>query len=337
MDVFEWIVQELKPKAGTSEEFIYDDMDSQSERSLPIIYQPFDGSRRSHWQDRGALFDYLFATEGEGRRLLDFGPGDGWPSLIIAPFVDEVVGIEGSRRRVEVCTENARRLGVSNARFVYVTPGISLPFEDNSFDGVMAACSVEQTLNPRDTLQELFRVLRPSGRLRIAYESLGVYRNGRERDVALAQIDEGTLLILFDRDIDQEHVRQFGLTFAMSLQEVIRSFSKDGLSFSFDMITVPLLEKVRSTIINARACSLTHPSGKTLVSWLKDIGFREVFPSHSGARFATQLFDQFSKEDRPKDINTIDAMLRPPVKIVVNMVAPIDMANVWDPMITAIK
>jgi len=332
MDAFDWIEQVLNPKACTSEEFTYDDMDSQSDRSLPIIYQPFNAGQRAHWQDRGSLFDYLFSTQG--KKLLDFGPGDGWPSLIVAPFVEEVVGVEGSGRRVEVCTENARRLGISNARFIYVEPGTPLPYPDNSFDGVMAASSVEQTPDPKTTLREFFRVLRPGGRVRIDYEALSRYRNGQEQEVWLWELsDHICRLMLYDRDIDRERARQYSVTFAMSGQEVTQLFAGDGRPLSFDMITIPLLEAARSAIIDARFCSLTHPSGPTLVSWLNEIGFREVVPSHSGAWFAGQLLDQLSQEHRPKDIKSVDDILRPVVKIAVEMAAPIS----TDPMITAVK
>lgn len=92
MEIFEWIEQELNPESCDSAEFIYDDMDSQSGRCLPIIYEPFDGSRKSHWCGQGALFDFYYSTGG--KRLLDFGPGDGWPSLIVAPYVEKVVGVD---------------------------------------------------------------------------------------------------------------------------------------------------------------------------------------------------------------------------------------------------
>lgn len=332
MDIFGWIEQELRPKTCNSEEFMYDDMDSQSARSLPVIYQPFDVAKKSHWRDRGSLFDYLFSTGG--KKLLDFGPGDGWPSLIVAPYVDEIVGVEGSMRRVEVCAENARRLGIFNARFTYVKPGDPLPFEDSSFDGAMAASSVEQTPDPKAALQEIFRVLRPGGRFRISYEALNQYKDGREREIWFWQIeDKVSRMILLDRHIDQEIARQYGLTFAMSQQEVVKAFSKEGRSTSFDMITIPLLERARSSIVDARVCLLTHPSGKTMLSWLNSIGFREVIPTHSGAEFAGELFEQLPRENHPSDINGVDAMLRPPVRIVVEMAAPVSI----DPMITAIK
>lgn len=332
MDVFGWIEQELKPRTCTSEEFIYDDMPSQSGHSLPIIYQPFDAGNKSHWQDRGSLFDYLFSTDG--KKLLDFGPGDGWPSLIVAPYVEEIVGVEGSVRRVETCTDNARRLGISNTRFIHVEPGKPLPFKDNSFDGAMAASSVEQTPDPKAALQEIFRVLRPGGRFRISYEALGQYRHGREREAWLWPIkNKVSRLILFDRHIEQEVVREYGLTFAMSQQEVVEVFSKEGRSLSFDMITVPTLDRARSFLVDARVCLLNHPSGKTMVSWLNEIGFREIMPTHSGAEFAGALFEQLQEEKRPGNMNGVDAMLRPLVRIVVETPAPVSI----DPMITAVK
>ena len=334
MKLLNWIEQELKPKVCNSEEFFYDEMESQSDYCLPIIYQPFDASKKAHWRDRGSLFDYLLSTNGEGKKLLDFGPGDGWPSLIVAPFVREVIGVEGSHRRINVCSENAKHLGISNARFIYVEPGKSLPFPDNTFDGVMAASSVEQTPDPGFTLNELFRVLRPGGRLRINYEALGMYRNGKEQEVLLDEKNKETCrLIIYDRNIEKEYARMYSIMFEKPCNEIMNYFSRDGNSLSLDMLTIPLLEKLKSAITEARFCSLTHPSGRTFLLWLKDIGFRKVISTHSGAWFAGQLFDQFSEENRPKDMDTIDKLLKPLVKIVVQMKAPIG----DDPMITAVK
>jgi ubiquinone/menaquinone biosynthesis C-methylase UbiE len=332
VNVFEWIKRELKPRSCNSEELIYDDMESQSGRCLPIIYQPFDAGNRSHWCDRGSLFDYLFSTDG--KRLLDFGPGDGWPSLMVAPYVDEVVGVEGSLRRVDVCIENAKRLGITNAKFIFVEPGSSLPFEDNSFDGVMVASSVEQTPDPKAVLRDLFRVLRSGGRMRMAYEALGRYRNGRERKTWLCPINDHTCrLILYDRRIDKEQVSQYGITFSMPSGELLKSVAEDRRSISFEMVTIPVLERLRSVVVDAQTCSLTHPSAETLVTWLNDVGFRKIIPSHSGAELAGHLFDGLSDDARPKDIGGVESMLRPLVKIAVRMAAPLSI----DPMITAIK
>jgi SAM-dependent methyltransferase len=334
MQVFDWIERVLKPRTCNSEEFVYDDMESQSGRCLPIIYQPFDVSRRMHWTDRGALFDFLWATSGWDKKILDFGPGDGWPSLIIAPFVSEVVGVEGSRRRYEACRENAERLGIKNASFEYVEVGGPLPFEANTFDGAVAASSIEQTPDPRAALKEIHRVLKPGGRVRISYEDLERYRDGREYEVDIESMDdERTRLILYDRHIDDGYAGMYGLVLSVPLKKALAMFSVTEGSLSFNLITVSQMEEAQPFIVDTRVCRLTHPSGETLARWLKDLGFSEVLPTHSGIRFAGRLFDTIPREDHPQDLGGLDKLLRPLVGIVTGMAAPVTS----NPMITAVK
>jgi len=334
VDVFVWIEHTLQPTVCHSEAFIYDDMDSQSGRSLPIIYQPFDPGDRGHWRDRGSAFDFLHATRATGARVLDLGPGDGWPSLIVAPYAGEVVGVEGSRRRAQVCAENAARLGIANARFLYVEPGTPLPFEEGSFDAATAASSLEQTPDPLSTLRELHRVLRPGGRLRIDYESLSGYRGGHERDLWLWSLGgDCCRLILFDRDVTGERVRQYGLTYALSAEALTAALAPGAEQISFGAIDVPGLESLRPALVDARLCTTIHPSGPTLSAWMRQVGFRQVHPTHSGALFAGWLFDRLAPDARPVDVDGVDALLRPSVAVVVELLAPIEM----DPMITAEK
>lgn len=337
-DVMSWIEQTLHPRLCTTDEFYYDEMESQSGYSLPVIYEPFDGSKKSHWQDRGYMFDFLMATRGEDKRLLDFGPGDGWPSLIVAPLAGEVVGVDGSGRRVAVCTANAARLGHANARFIHAPPGSRLPFPDDTFDGVMAASSVEQTPDPRATLGELLRVLKPGGRLRITYENLAVYRGGRERETWLARLDDKSCaLTLYDRYIDQEYARMVHLVFSLPRPEVLRTFGSDGQSLSWEQVTVSALQELLPAVVDARACTLKHPSGETFARWMRETGFRQVCATHSGGWFAGRLFEQLPAAERPRDIHAIDALLRPLVEIVICMHAPLRNEAGWDPMITAVK
>ena len=87
---------------------------------------------------------------------------------MIAPMVKGVVGVDASLKRVQICTENADKLGIKNVKFIRVPPGEKTPFIDNSFDCVTAASSIEQTPNPKETLEEMFRILKPGGKLRMA-------------------------------------------------------------------------------------------------------------------------------------------------------------------------
>lgn len=334
MEILDWIAEALEPKDCNSEEFMYDDMQSQSGRCLPIIYQPFDMDRRMHWTDRGALFDFLSATAGRNKRILDFGPGDGWPSLIMAPFVSEVVGVEGSRRRLEVCRKNAGRLGITNARFEYVEAGNPLPFDDNTFDGVTAASSVEQTPDPRETLKEVHRVLKPGGRMRISYEDLDRYRGGMEFEVGIADLDDNRISIMvYDRHIDDEYARMYRLTLSLPKHEALAMLSASSGSISSSSITVAQLEKASPFIIGAKTCRLTHPSGETLGRWLKASGFSEVQGTHSGIGFAGALFDSLPDAIRPRDLGGLDNLLEPVIGLIVQMAAPLHS----NPMITAIK
>ncbi len=334
MDIFTWIRENLAPEPRTTETLIYDHMASQSGRSLPIIYQPFDPEQPGHWRDRGAALDFALATEAEGRRVLDFGPGDGWPSLIIAPLVGEVVGLEGSQRRVEVCAANAARLGIENVRFERYEPGTPLPFPDGSFDAVVAASSVEQSPDPRATLAEFYRVLRPGGRARIYYEALGAYRGGQEREAWLWDVDETACrLVLYDRDIAGEQAVQVVLGIAMSGTALLSALGVEGRGIDIADVTVAQLEALRPAIVDAGICTTHHPSGATLVRRLREIGFREALPTHNGMEIAGDLYHQLPAAQRPSTLEAIDAYLRPIVAATVELRAPI----ADDPMITATK
>ena len=334
MNIFDWIRTEFRPRSCASPEFMYDDMDSQSGYCLPVIYRPFDARDRGHWRDRGSCFDFLYATDAAGKNILDFGPGDGWPSLILAPYARQVVGIDASRRRVAVCEENAERLGISNVSFMHVEPEKPLPFDDGTFDGIVAASSIEQTPDPYRALQELYRVLKKDGRFRIDYEGLNRYRGGEEQIVFFD--DSGgdrSSMTLYDRDLEHETAAMFTLTVAVPVASLKRHFSGTSRTPAFPDITCEKLRSIADKVSDVRTCTLVHPSCRTLLGWLDTIGFRTIHATHSGAWFAGQLFDALMPSSRPNDMPGVDELLRPLVQIMVRMPAPVK----EDPMVTAVK
>ena len=334
INILNWIEEEFKPQFCTSEEFIYDDMESQSGYSLPIIYKTFDGTKKSHWVDRGHLYDFLYSTKGKGKKLLDFGPGDGWPSLIIAPYVREVIGLDSSHSRVETCIENAKRLGINNAKFKYYSAGDKIPFDDNTFDGIMAASAIEQTPDPKKILKELFRALKSGGQLRISYESLNEYKKDKEKGIWIAELkNEKCRMILFNRNINKEFVIQYGITLATSKQELENVLSKKYDGISYENITVEFLDKIKNQIIDVNKLRTTHPSGKTYVKWLEEMGFKKVIPSYSGGLAAANLYEHYKDDKKIKEVESVDKLIRPTVKIVSHLEAPIEK----NPPITAIK
>ncbi|HUT60867.1 MAG TPA: class I SAM-dependent methyltransferase [Phycisphaerae bacterium] len=332
-----WIVDHLQLKQTDSSEFIYANAASQSGEGLAVIYQPFDATRRGHFVDRGQILDYALHTDGGG--VLDFGPGDGWPSLLIAPMVKEIVGVEGCQRRADVCSENARRLGLTNARFVCVQPGKPLPFEDGSFDSAVAASSLEQTPDPQATLAELHRVLKPGGRLRFDYESLSRYRGGQERAISL-WLREGdqTRMIVFDRRVDDEYVDHYGLVIGLSRADVEGVFERHGAEAKYEGLTPAVLTDLSTHLVEAACWTTRHPSCRTWLTWLRVVGFSEARPTYDGGWFARRLFDRVGEPGRPGDMEAVDEYLRPLVEVVITMEAPSGSTpGQWDHTITAVK
>ncbi|MCF8008468.1 MAG: class I SAM-dependent methyltransferase [Halanaerobiales bacterium] len=337
MTVFDWIEKNYKPEFVRTDKFIYNDMESQSGYSLPIIYQPFDSKKRAHWIDRGFLYDFLYAINGEGKKILDFGPGDGWPSLIMAPHVREVVGLDSSIKRVKTCENNAKRLKINNASFKDYKAQDKILFRDNTFDGITAAASIEQTPNPKAILSELYRVLKPYGRMRISYESLDCYKNGDEQDIWISEIlNNKSIIVLFNRNIKKEYVLQYGIVFSLRKEELLAKFDKDNDSISFNDITVELLENFKSKIVEIRKSKTVHPSGETFYNWLKEAGFKEVIPTYNGGLTANKLFDYYKKNkmlNEINDIDQVDQIVKPTVKITTELKASLE----ENPPLTAIK
>ncbi len=101
-----------------------------------------------------------------GARLLDVGAGTGRTGRALLPATD----LDG----LLVCLEPSRRM-LSLGRRLTADPAVAwvrgwalpLPFPEATFDFVVSLEMLEFTPNPRRTVQELVRVLRPGGWLLI--------------------------------------------------------------------------------------------------------------------------------------------------------------------------
>ena len=171
-----WLLANAPPEPLDSARGLYERMQRQRDGQLPFVDVPYDPRREQHWADAARIADYItHAPAPDPRRaprVLDIGPGDGWPSLPLAAARPDaaVLGVDPSARRTRTCSANAARLGIANARFA-TADAAALPLDDGSVDLVTAAASLEEAAAPEAVFAELRRVLRRGGALRASYQN----------------------------------------------------------------------------------------------------------------------------------------------------------------------
>jgi ubiquinone/menaquinone biosynthesis C-methylase UbiE len=127
---------------------------------------PEDNSSFEQASDRlsDILIDKL--APGTGDRVLDVGCGVGTPGVRLATRTGaELVGISISARDVELANARARGEGCADRASFQHANALEMPFEDNSFDHVLALESIVHMPDRVQVLKEIARVLRPGGSL----------------------------------------------------------------------------------------------------------------------------------------------------------------------------
>ena len=117
--------------------------------------------------------DYDRLDLSAGERLLDLGCGFGRHSYEALKRGAEVVACDLARPEVEQVRDLARLLAAEGevGQSVMAAPvqgdAVGLPFDDDSFDRVIASEVLEHIGDDESALAELARVLRPGGRLAV--------------------------------------------------------------------------------------------------------------------------------------------------------------------------
>jgi len=103
----------------------------------------------------------------KGCELLDIGSGSGGVDIVLAQKhgAGTVVGIDVDKKLVDLANHRLRRFDLeSRIKYQLVEPG-PLPFHDNAFDVVFSKDAIIHIQDKRDLYSEVFRVVRPGGRL----------------------------------------------------------------------------------------------------------------------------------------------------------------------------
>ena len=124
-----------------------------------------------HMRDKGLLHtDDIIKAEIAGGLVLEIGPGPGYLGLewLTKTSAARLKALEISPDMVALAMQNAREYGLES-RVEYITgTGLSMPFENLSFDGVFTSSSLHEWHSPQDVLSEIHRVLKPGGRFFIS-------------------------------------------------------------------------------------------------------------------------------------------------------------------------
>jgi len=100
---------------------------------------------------------------GKGKKVLDVGSGKGVTACYLAQkYGCEVVGIDLSERMVEYAKETAKKRELEGMVSFRTADAHDLPFEDESFDIVLAECTTV-LLDKKRAFSEFLRVLKPGG------------------------------------------------------------------------------------------------------------------------------------------------------------------------------
>jgi arsenite methyltransferase len=134
-----------------------------SEKDLKVI--PADANLALSCGNPTALADLK-----TGEIVLDLGAGAGLDCFLAGSKVGlkgKVIGVDMTPEMIEKARGNAKRSGAKNVEF-RLGEIENLPMADNSVDVVISNCVINLSTDKKRVFEEIYRVLKPGGRISIS-------------------------------------------------------------------------------------------------------------------------------------------------------------------------
>jgi SAM-dependent methyltransferase len=188
--------------------------------------KPFSDPKWAPWflSRFGFLLSALRIRPGD--RVLDFGCGTGWTSIMLAQMGAEVIALDVSEGALNLGRENSSRmLSKEQKSKIRFEPfhGSSIAADDGFFDFVIVFEAIHHLPNPNRILHEFSRVLDGFGYFGFAEPGIG-------HAATHTSVEEAALGIL-EEDLDVERLYRTGLEAGFKeLELLVPALSPDNLT-----------------------------------------------------------------------------------------------------------
>jgi demethylmenaquinone methyltransferase/2-methoxy-6-polyprenyl-1,4-benzoquinol methylase len=118
-----------------------------------------------YWRKK--LLKHLPQKDSINALDLATGTGDVPLTLVSDPRIKKITGIDLSKGMIDIGVQKVKKKGLEKKIFLMLGDGVNIPAGDNAFDLTTISFGIRNFSDPQKSLHDIYRVLKPDGRLMI--------------------------------------------------------------------------------------------------------------------------------------------------------------------------